>query len=125
MPSIGGVDQVHGDLGVLDAASGAGVLALDPNGQGALFEVAGLVDDQHRPFLAQVLSDVVADVVADRIFIPYRPAQQVLHPVRVAVADLLGDRPAVLAWQVGQQPEHERPGPPPQIHPSEPACDPA
>jgi hypothetical protein len=48
-----------------------------------------------------------------------------LHPIRAGVAGVLGDRPAVLAWQVGQQPAHERLGPPPQIHPAEPTCDPA
>jgi hypothetical protein len=36
VPGVGGVDQVDGDLGVLDAAGGTGVLALDPNGGGAL-----------------------------------------------------------------------------------------
>jgi hypothetical protein len=34
-------------------------------------------------------------------------------------------RPAVLAWQVGQQPQHERPGAPPWLHPAKPASDPA
>ena len=36
MPSAGGIDQVDRDLGVLDPPGGAGVLALDPNGGGAL-----------------------------------------------------------------------------------------
>jgi hypothetical protein len=38
---------------------------------------------------------------------------------------VLGQRPAVLAWQVGQQPQHERPRPPAWLHPAEPARDPA
>ena len=41
------------------------------------------------------------------------------------IAGVLGDRPAVLAWQVSEQAAHERPGPPAQVHPSEPTCDPA
>jgi len=40
-------------------------------------------------------------------------------------ADVLGDRPAVLAWQVGQQPEHQRLGPPLWLHPAKPTRDPA
>jgi hypothetical protein len=38
---------------------------------------------------------------------------------------MLGDRPAVLAGQVGQQPTHERRGPPSWLHPAKPAGDPA
>jgi hypothetical protein len=49
----------------------------------------------------------------------------VLHAVRAGVAGVLGDRPAVGAWQVSKQTEHERPGPPPHFHPAEPARDPA
>jgi len=36
VPAAAGVDQVDGDLGVLDPACGAGVLALDTDGVGAL-----------------------------------------------------------------------------------------
>jgi hypothetical protein len=43
-----GVHQVDGDLGVLDAPGGAGVLALQANGRRPLLEVAGLVDHQDR-----------------------------------------------------------------------------
>jgi hypothetical protein len=55
---------------------------------------------------------------------PPRPLQQVLHPIRGRLPGLLGDRPAVLARQPGQQPEHERPRPPPRLHPSETSPDP-
>jgi hypothetical protein len=44
----GGVRQVDGDLGVVDLAGGAGVLALHPDRGGALLAVPGLVDHQHR-----------------------------------------------------------------------------
>jgi site-specific DNA recombinase len=124
VPRIGGVHQVHGDLGILDPAGGAGVLALDPDGGGALLQVAGLVDDQHCLVLAQVLGDIVAHVIADRVVVPHRSGEQVLHPVRAGVAGVLSDRPAVLAGQVRKQPTHERPGPLPQIHPSEPTRNP-
>jgi hypothetical protein len=96
------VDQVDGDLGVFDPAGGAGVLALDADRAGALLHVAGLVDDQHRPVVVQVLHHVAAHVVTDGVGIPLGPAQQVLHAVRSGFAGPLGDGPAVLARQVGQ-----------------------
>jgi hypothetical protein len=125
VPSIGGVQEVDGDLGVLDAAGGAGVLALHPNRLQALLEVAGLVDDQHRLGIAQVLDHISAHVVADPVVVPYRPTEQVLHPIGAGVPGVLSDRPAVLSWQIGQQPEHERPGPLAWLHPAEPPRDPA
>src|SRR5512132_4246671 len=66
------------------------------------FRSPGLVDDQHRLEVAQVFGDIVADVITDRVVVPHRSAKQVLHPVRAGVAGVLSDRPAVLAWRVGQ-----------------------
>jgi hypothetical protein len=125
VPAIAGIHQVDGDLGVLDAAGGAGVLALHPSCLGALLEIPGLVDDQHRIGIAEVLHEVVAEVVADPVVVPHRPGEQVLHPVGAGVAGVLGDRPAVLARQVRQQPVHECPGPLAWLHPAEPARHPA
>jgi hypothetical protein len=90
-----------------------------------VLEIAGLVDDQHRLGVAQVLDEVGADVVADGVLVPDGPGKQVLHPVGGGVAGVLGDRPAILAWQVGEQATRERPGPPAKLHSSEPTCDPA
>ena len=56
--------------------------------------------------------------------VPPGPGQQVLHPVRSPVPGMLGDRPAVLARQLGQQAQHERPGPAPRLHPAEPGTGP-
>jgi hypothetical protein len=91
----------------------------------ALLEIPSLVDDQHRLGIAQVLDHIGAHVVADRVLIPHRPSEQVLHPIRADVAGVLSDRPAVLAWQIRQQPTYERPGPPAWLHPAEPPRDPA
>jgi hypothetical protein len=124
VPGARGIHQVNGHLGVLDAASSAGVLALHPNRLGALLEVPGLVNDQHRLGVAQVLDDVGAHVIADLVFVPHRPAEQVLHPVGAGVAGVLGDRPAVLTRQIGQQPEHEHLGPPSWLHSAKPTRDP-
>jgi len=77
-----------------------------------LLEIASLIDDQHRLVLAQVLDEVGAHVIADCVLIPHRSAEQVLHPVGAGVVGVLGDRPAVLAWQVRQPPEPKRPGVP-------------
>jgi hypothetical protein len=102
VPGRRGVGQVDGDLGVVDLAGGAGVLALHPDGPAALLEVAGLIDDQHRTRVTQVLDQQGAHVVAHRVVVPHRPAQEVLQAVGGGVAGVLGDRPAVLAWQVRQ-----------------------
>ena len=67
-----------------------------------------------------MLHHVAAHVVADRVGVPHRPAKQVLQPIRGGVPDMLGDRPAVRPRQLGQQPGHELPHPPPRLHPSEP-----
>lgn len=103
MPTVGGVDEVDGDLGVLDPARRAGVLALDTDRGGALLQVAGLVDHQHGPVVGQVLDHVGAQVIADRVGVPFRAVQQVLHAVRGGIARVFGQGPAVLPRQVGQQ----------------------
>jgi hypothetical protein len=125
VPGLTGVQEVDGDLGVLDPSGGAGVLTLHPHRLTALLEIAGLVDDQHRLGIAQVLDQVPTEVVADPVVVPHRPTQQVLQPIGAGVPGVLGDRPAVLARQVRQQPVHERPSPPAWLHPAEPARDPA
>ena len=125
MPCRGGIRQVDSDLGVVNLAGGAGVLARHPHGVGAFLEVARLVNHQHRARVTQVLDQPVADIVADGIVVPHRPGQQVLHSIRAGVPGMLGDRPAVLARQVRQQPQHERAGAPSGLHPGKPAGDPA
>jgi hypothetical protein len=125
VPGTGGIGQVDGDLGVVDLAGGAGVLALHPDRPGALFQIPRLVDHQHRLGVGQVLDQGVTHVIADGVLVPGRPSQQVLQAVRGRLAGVLGDRPAVLPGQVSQQPEHQRPRMPPRLHTRKPACDPA
>ncbi len=98
---------VQSGLGVFDAARGTGVLALHAHGVGALLQVAGLVDDQYRILITEMLHDVSAQVVADRVRVPLGPGQQVLQAVRAGVSGMLSDRPAILLWQVGQQSQDE------------------
>jgi hypothetical protein len=63
----------------------------------------------------------LAHVIAHGAGIPSGPAEQVLHAVRGGLSGPLGDAPAVLAWQVRQQPQHQVPHPAPGLHPREPA----
>ncbi|MDQ0578442.1 hypothetical protein QF030_000620 [Streptomyces rishiriensis] len=115
------VDEVYGDLGVLDPARGSGVLALDPDARGALLQVPGLVNNQYGALVSEVLDYEVPYLVADFVGIPAGPAEKVLHAGRTGVTGVLGDRPAVLPRQVHEQPQHEHPRPAARFHPGEPA----
>lgn len=96
------------------------VLALHPDGAAALLDVPGLVDHQDPVGVAECADHVVAQVIAHPIGVPARPGQEVLHAVRVRLAGVLGDSPAVLARQVCQQPAQEPPGSAAGLHPGEP-----
>ncbi len=100
---LAGVAQEHADLRVLDPARRAGVLPLHPGRLGALLQEAGLVQHQYGSRVGQVLDNVGLQVVPDRIRVPPRPRQELLHPVRRRVARSLGQLPAVLALNRRQQ----------------------
>ena len=120
MPAPAGVGEVDRDLGVLDPPGGAGVLALDADGVHTLLHIAGLVGDQHAVVGAERADDVVAQVITHAVGVPAGPGQEVLHPVRIGLAGVLGEGPAVLPREVRQQPAQERPGSAPGLHPGEP-----
>jgi hypothetical protein len=44
-----------------------------------------------------------------------------LHAIRAGLPGVLGDRPAILARQISQQPEHEPRDPSPWLDPRKPA----
>jgi hypothetical protein len=69
-----------------------------------------------------VLHQVVAEVVTDRVVVPPR-GQQVLHAIGAVVPDVLGQAPAGLSGQLGQQSEHERFGATAGFYAGEPAGD--
>jgi hypothetical protein len=71
-----------------------------------------------------MLDHVTAQVITHPVGVPGRPRQKMLHPARAGLPGLLGNGPAVLARQAGQQPEHERPRPPPRLYPEKPVPDP-
>ena len=108
----GGIGQMHRDLGVLDAARGAAVLALYPDTVDALLDIAGLIDDQDRAWVAEGVDDIIAQIIADSISVPARAGQQVLQPIRGGCTAVLGDRPAILAVQTRDHPRHQLRGMP-------------
>jgi len=73
VPYRGGIGDKHPDMAVLDPAGGAGVPPLHPHRAGALLQVPGLVDHQHRVGVTQVFHRGVAHVVADGVGVPHRP----------------------------------------------------
>jgi len=68
--TVGGVHQVDGDLGILDAAGRAGVLALDPDGLRALLRVARLADHEHGLRVLRMLDHVCAYAVSGSRTLP-------------------------------------------------------
>jgi hypothetical protein len=97
VPGPSGVGQIHRNLGILDPTRGPGVLALRSDRGGALLDIAGLINHQHRARITEVFYDVVAQVIANPIGVPHRATEQVLHAIRASIPGVLGDRPAVLA----------------------------
>jgi hypothetical protein len=84
VPGTAGIDEVYSDLGVLDPSGGAGVLVLRPHRLDALLQIAGLVNHQHRPWVAQVLDDVGAHRITDRVVIPHCPPSRYCIPSGLA-----------------------------------------
>ena len=121
VPTRADVQQEDADLGVLDPASGSGVLALNSNGECSFFKITGLVNDQDTVGVAEPVCDEVSHVVTNRVGIPLRPVQQPLHRIRAVMPGLLGHLPARFDLQFGQQPGDEPGRRPARLHPGKPA----
>jgi hypothetical protein len=67
-----------------------------------------------------VVDHELAQVGRDPVGVPHRPVQEVLHPTRAGLTGVFGDRPAVLAGQLGEHAIQERGEPAPGLHPAEP-----
>jgi hypothetical protein len=65
----------------------------------------------------EVFEDVGADVVADRIRIPAGASQQPLHLPEAGETGMVGQTPAVLPLDAGQQGEHGGAGRRPRLQP--------
>ena len=91
-------------------------------GRGLL--IGRLIHDQHRIPVVKVIDCPCRRDVRNVLFVPGRPRQQVLQPVRPAMPGRLGDRPAVVIFQFHQQPVHHLaaalPGLPPGKAPGHP-----
>ena len=124
VPGWGGVGQVDRDLAVLNPPGCAGVLALHPHRAGALLHVAGLIDHQDRARVPEVPGDVSAQVIPHTVGVPDCLRQQPLHPPRIGVPGMLGDRPAVGPRQPRQQSMQEGRDPASWFDPGEPRPDP-
>jgi isopentenyl diphosphate isomerase/L-lactate dehydrogenase-like FMN-dependent dehydrogenase len=90
----------------------------------ALLQIPGLVHHQHRVLAAEPGDHIGAQVITDPVVIPARLGQQMLQPVRRAVADMLGDRPAILPRQIRQQSQHQLSRSPSWLDPAKPSSDP-
>jgi hypothetical protein len=103
------VGREDADLAVGDLARRAGVLARHAAGGLALFEEAGLVQDQHGIAVGQALDRVVAHQVAQRVRLPAAAAEDGLLAPGAGVARRLGPHPAGLAPLRPEQAVEEQP----------------
>jgi hypothetical protein len=95
-----------------------------PRWSGALLHVPCLVQGQGCPRAAETVAGESEQVGGDTGVVPARTAEEVLQNVRVAVLEVLGDRPAVLRrqprGQTGDEPAHRPTGLRPRSPPA--AC---
>src|SRR3954452_25085671 len=97
------IAEEHADLAVLDAPGRAGVLTMHAGRLGAFLEKASLIQHQDRVVVTQVLDHIGAQIIAERISVPVNAREELLHAVWRGVAGRLGEVPAVLPLQGGQQ----------------------
>ena len=75
-----------------------------PTAVGGGLLIGRLIHDQHRIPVIEVTGRPRRRDVQDLLVVPDRARQQVLQPVRPAMPGRLGDRPAVVIFQLHQQP---------------------
>ena len=119
-----GIGEKHPDLAVLDAACGAGVLALHARRLVALLEKAGLIQHQHGVGIAEMLDHIGAQVIAHRIGIPVHAGKEILHAIGAGIAGGFRQVPAVLALKRGEQALQVGPGPPARFDAAKAGSDP-
>src|SRR5262249_39037022 len=120
--SVAGVDNVDA---VGDPPGAPQILAFHPGRVLTGLLLPPLLDPQPRVSGVPRVAHREAAHRAHRLpGIPSRPLQQPLHPVRRSVPSLLGQRPAVLARQVTEQPGDVLTGLPARLDPRETARQP-
>ena len=120
----GCIRQIDCHLGVFDPPGGTGVLALHADGAITFLHIAGLVDDQNRFVVAEMIDHIGPQIVAYFVGVPLRPPKQMLQPIRAGVAAAFGQCPAVLTAQIRKQTQHQRARVPQRLTPGEPRRDP-
>ena len=97
--AVGAVDDVDG---VLHPSGASDVLALDPRGPHAFFQLPALIDHHDRVLAAQAPGHEARHYGHRRLVVPRRALQQPLHPVRRAdpaswasVQQFFGDEPLI------------------------------
>ncbi|MDQ3951366.1 MAG: hypothetical protein M3279_00160, partial [Actinomycetota bacterium] len=98
-----GIAQEYSYLTVGNLAQGAAVLAGHPSRMFPLFDEPSLIHHQDSIRIPQLRHHVPAQVLSHRLMVPGVSLQDSLHPPGMAVARLLGQLPAVLALQVGDE----------------------
>src|SRR5246127_4700751 len=93
----------HSDLAIGDLARRASVLACNPARGLALFQKAGLIDDQNRVLIAKCFQRVLTYNVAQRVGVPLPPAQDRLLAPRAWIAGRFRPHPTRLTRLVAQQ----------------------
>ena len=124
MPAAGGIGQGHRHLAQRDTAHGAAVLAGRAGRVARGLLIGRLIHDQDPIPVIEVTDRPRRRDVRNALFVPDRTRQQMLQPVRPAMPGRLGDRPAVMIFQLHQQPADHLaaglPGLPPRKAPGHP-----
>lgn len=102
------IGREHPDLAIRDLSGGTGVLSCHAARRLALLEKTGLVDNQHRAFIAKMLGHIIAHQTAQLVCIPAVSAQKLLLAPRAGIARRFCPHPASLAPFFAQQSVHER-----------------
>jgi hypothetical protein len=93
----------HPNLTVFKASGRTAALACHPGRVAALFQKAGFVEHQHRPWLPQTLHDMVTPCLAYGRGGPQRSVQQVLKTIRREITAHFGRLPVVRTLGRGEQ----------------------
>jgi hypothetical protein len=97
------VSSEDADLAVRNLACRTGVLPRHTARRLALLEKAGLVDDEDRIVICQMLDDIVAHDIAQGISIPIPATQDCLLPPWTRIASCLRAHPTGLALLIAEQ----------------------
>jgi hypothetical protein len=125
MPAAGGIGQGDRHLAQRDTAHGAAVLAGRAGRVAGGLLIGRLIHDQHPIPVIEVTGRPRRRDVGHELVVPDRTGQQMLQPVRPAMPGRLGDRLAVVIFQLHQQPADHLaaglPGLPPGKAPGHPS----